>query len=47
MMRAEDEPFLILRSIGARLRIRIGLIAGVAMVGFLIGYPVAGEILER
>ena len=46
MMRAEDEPFLILRSIGARLRIRIGLIAGVAMVGFLIGYPVAGEILE-
>ena len=47
MMRSEDEPFLILRSIGAMLRIRITLIAGVAMVGFVIGYPVAGEVLER
>jgi len=46
MMRVEEEPFLILRSIGARLRVRIGLIAGVAMVGLVIGYPIAGEGLE-
>ena len=43
MMGAEEEPFLILRSIGARLRLRIGFIASVAMIGFVIGYPIAGE----
>ena len=45
-MGAEEEPFLILRSIGARLRLRIGFIASVAMIGFVIGYPIAGEGLE-
>jgi sec-independent protein translocase protein TatC len=46
MMGAEEEPFLILRSIGARLRLRIGFIGSVAMIGFVIGYPIAGEGLE-